>query len=196
MKIRPVFDRLTVEKVEQADVTAGGILIPQEAKSPSQLGVVLAVGHGRNYDGPGRLEGRIDRGLAREPIDVAIDFQRPAMVVKAGDKVLFGRYAGAEVEIDGRKVFILREDEVLAIVEEELGDVKPAAEEPAPEEAPVHCPEEAPVHCWNDIYDRLGSLESRVQALEHELALVKKKSLDPAEARELLGLPDERKETT
>ena len=136
MKIKPVFDRLVVEKIEQASTTKSGLLhIPDEAKSPSQLGRVLAVGHGRNYDGPG-LVTVLPPGASGERYQAwSAKFHRPAMVVKAGDLVLFGKYSGAEVEVDGQKVFILREDEVLAIVEEE------AVLEPEPtasEEAPVH----------------------------------------------------------
>jgi chaperonin GroES len=133
LKIKPVFDRLVIEKIEQASQTKSGLLvIPDDAKSPSQLGRVVAVGHGRNYDGPGQVNvyRREPGATGYSPADFAFSAMllRPAMVVKPGDMVIFGKYAGAEVEVDGQKVFILREDEVLGIVEEE----------PTPEAAPVH----------------------------------------------------------
>lgn len=137
MKIRPVFDRLVVQKVEQASETKSGlIVIPDDAKAPSQLGRVMAIGQGRNYDGPGsiRITGPMSGDAAEQ---ILAEFQRPAMVVQPGDLVIFGKYSGAEVEIDGQKVFILREDEVLGIVEESAAATETPAE-PAPEEAPVH----------------------------------------------------------
>jgi chaperonin GroES len=146
LKIRPVFDRLVVEKIEQADKTRSGLLyIPDEGKSPSQLGRVLEVGHGRNYDGPGGL--KVFPGYSTLPEgsptvgvrpSYVVEYQRPAMVVKVGDHVIFGKYSGSEVQLDGHEVFILREDEVLAIVEVEAGDDKPAAAEPTLEATPVH----------------------------------------------------------
>lgn len=154
MKIRPVFDRLVVERIEQASTTASGLLvIPEDAKAPAQMGRVLAVGHGRNYDGPGAV--RVVRPQAfhvrslqpgEEPPSGGItdevfyaEFERPKMVVKPGDRVLYGKYSGAEVEVDGARVFILREDEVLAILEDEASDVPAEPKtEPTPEAAPVH----------------------------------------------------------
>lgn len=137
MKIKPVFDRLLVEPIAQADTTAGGLIIPQEAKAPPQLGTVLAVGHGRNYDGPGAIVGTAGGDQDMPTFAIRAEFQRPAMVVKEGDTVLYGKYSGSEVEVDGKKVFILREDEVLAIVEKDQQETS-GTPEGAPEEAPVH----------------------------------------------------------
>lgn len=159
MKIRPVFDRLTVEKVEQASKTQSGLIVlPDDARAPSQLGRVVAIGQGRNYDGPGGMTVRPQYVGAMNVVSAevaaqreaeralnpvlgdyryVVEYTRPAMVVKPGDLVIFGKYSGAEVEIDGTKVFILREDEVLGIVEESAAATETPAE-PAPEEAPVH----------------------------------------------------------
>jgi chaperonin GroES len=152
LNIKPVFDRLTVERIEQADKTASGkLFIPEDAKAPSQIGRVLAVGQGRNYDGPGEVAvysavptavvpGPDGTGVVVEYADAIYlaKFRRPAMVVKVGDLVIYGKYSGAEVEVDGKKVFILREDEVLGIVEEEAGEAKATEPQAAPEEEPVH----------------------------------------------------------
>jgi chaperonin GroES len=136
LKIKPVFDRLVIERVEQKDTTESGrIFIPDDAKAPAQLGRVTAIGQGRNYDGPGSVEVTNSGGVAPEYLAV---FHRPAMVVKVGDLVIYGKYSGAEVEVDGKKVFILREDEVLGIVEEEAGEAKAQEPQAAPEEEPVH----------------------------------------------------------
>jgi chaperonin GroES len=95
MKMRPLHDRILVERVEEQEQRVGGIIIPDTAKEKPQQGRVVAVGKGRVGD-----KGQII------PLDV-----------KEGDTVLFGKYAGTEIKIDGREYLIVREDEVLGIVE-------------------------------------------------------------------------------
>ena len=92
MKLRPLADRLVVEPLEQADVTASGILLPETAKEKPQEGIVIAAGPGLLKEGA-----------------------RIAMEVKVGDKVLFARYAGTEFKLDGKKLLILRESDLLAV---------------------------------------------------------------------------------
>jgi len=92
LKVRPLDDRVVVEGLEAEDKTAGGILLPDSAKQKPQRGRVLAVG-------PGKLR---DNG------------ERAALNVAKGDEVLFGKYAGNDVEVDGREVKILRESDILA----------------------------------------------------------------------------------
>jgi chaperonin GroES len=94
-KFRPLHDRLLVQRLEEEEKTRGGIIIPDTAKEKPQQGRVLAVGPGR----------RDDKGEVI-PMDV-----------RAGDKVLFAKYAGTEIKIDGEDRIILREDDVLAIVD-------------------------------------------------------------------------------
>jgi chaperonin GroES len=95
MDIRPLQDRLVVRRVEEQETTKGGIIIPDSAKERPLEGEVVAVGNGK------RLE---DGSVV--PLDV-----------KAGDRILFGKYAGTEIKLDGVEHLILREDEVLGIVE-------------------------------------------------------------------------------
>ena len=94
MKIRPLQDRLIVKRVAEENKTKGGIIIPDTAKEKPQEGEVLAVGNGKV----------LDNGTK-----VALD-------VKVGDKILFGKYSGTDIRIDGEDVLILREDEVLAVL--------------------------------------------------------------------------------
>jgi chaperonin GroES len=95
MKIRPLQDRVIVRRVEEKEErSAGGIIIPDTAKEKPQEGKVVAVGPGRRDDG--KL--------------VAVD-------VKAGDRVLFGKYSGSEIKIDGEEHLILREEDILGVVE-------------------------------------------------------------------------------
>jgi chaperonin GroES len=95
-KIRPLADRLIVKRLEeQEQKSAGGIIIPDTAKEKPQEGKVIAVGKGRVND-----EGKV------LPLDV-----------KAGDRILFGKYSGSEIKIDGEEHLILREEDVLGIVE-------------------------------------------------------------------------------
>ncbi|HEY7648384.1 MAG TPA: co-chaperone GroES [Methylomirabilota bacterium] len=95
MKIRPLHDRILVERVEEQEVRRGGIIIPDTAKEKPQEGKVVAVGNGKVSD-----EGK------KIPLDV-----------KAGDRILFGKYSGSEVKIDDKEYLILREEDVLAILE-------------------------------------------------------------------------------
>jgi chaperonin GroES len=95
MNVRPLQDRILVRRVEEAEKTRGGIIIPDSAKERPLEGKVIAVGSGK------RLE----------------DGQLVKLDVKAGDKILFGKYAGTEIKIDGVEHIIIREDEVLGILE-------------------------------------------------------------------------------
>ena len=95
MKIRPLHDRLLVERLEEKEVKKGGIIIPDTAKEKPQEAKVIAVSNGKVTD-----EGK------KIPLDV-----------KAGDKILFGKYSGSEVKIDDKEYLIMREDDVLAILE-------------------------------------------------------------------------------
>ena len=93
--LKPLGDRVVVEPIEQSELTAGGLILPETAKGKPQRGNVRAVGPG----------GRDDNG------------QRVALDVKAGDVVLFANYAGAELKMAGKKLLILKESELLAVVE-------------------------------------------------------------------------------
>lgn len=93
--ITPLSNRVAVERFETVQDKIGSIIIPDAAKERPNLGDVLAVG-----------PGKVDSAGVRQP-----------MTVKVGDKILFGKYSGAEVEIDGKKVLILKEDEILGIFE-------------------------------------------------------------------------------
>ena len=95
MKFRPLHDRVVVRRIESEAKTAGGIIIPDTAKEKPQQGEVIAVGPGAR-DEQGKLV----------PLDV-----------KAGDRILFGKYSGSEIKIDGEEHLILREEDVLGIVE-------------------------------------------------------------------------------
>ena len=95
MNVRPLNDRVLVKRLEESEKTAGGIYIPDSAKEKPTRGRVIAVGSGRtNDDG------------VRKPLDV-----------KAGNEILFGKYAGTEIKIDGEDLIIMREDDILAVVE-------------------------------------------------------------------------------
>jgi chaperonin GroES len=95
MKIRPLHDRLIVKRLEEEEKTKGGIIIPDTAKEKPIEGKVIAVGQGRmNKDGK------------KIPMDV-----------KKGDRILFAKYAGTEVKIDGEEHLMMREDDVLAVIE-------------------------------------------------------------------------------
>ncbi len=95
MNLRPLGDRLVVEPIEQEERTASGIILPETAKEKPQEGKVLAAG-------PGKLN---DDG-SRSPMDVGVS-----------DRVLYAKYAGTEVKIDGKKLLILRETDILAVIE-------------------------------------------------------------------------------
>jgi len=94
MKVRPLHDRLLVRRLEEKETARGGIIIPDTAREKPMKGKVLAVGNGRVLENGKKL-----------PLDV-----------KVGDQILFGKYSGTEIKIDGEEVLILREDEVLAIL--------------------------------------------------------------------------------
>ena len=101
-KLTPLHDRIVVRRIEEGETTRGGIIIPDSAKDKPQEGEVISVGKGKSND-----EGKIF------PLDV-----------KAGDRILFGKYSGTEIKIDGEEFLIMREEEVLGILE---GAAKPAA---------------------------------------------------------------------
>ena len=95
MKIRPLQDRIIVKRMAEEEMTKGGIIIPDSAKEKPMEGEVIAVGNGKI----------LDNGQKSKPD------------VKAGDKVLFSKYAGTEVKIDGEEHLIMREDDILGIIE-------------------------------------------------------------------------------
>jgi chaperonin GroES len=95
MKVRPLHDRILVERLEEKEIKRGGIIIPDTAKEKPQEGKVIAVGNGKVND-----EGK------KIPLDV-----------KAGDKILFGKYSGSEVKIDDKEFLIMREEDILAILD-------------------------------------------------------------------------------
>ena len=96
MNVRPLHDRIIVSRIEEGEQKIGGIIIPDSAKEKPQQGEVIAVGNGKVND-----EG------TRVPLDV-----------KAGDLILFGKYTSQEVKLDGEEYLIMREDEVLAVIED------------------------------------------------------------------------------
>lgn len=95
MNIRPLHDRIVVRRVEEKETLKGGIIIPDSAKEKPQEGEVVAVGKGKRND-----DGKL----------VALD-------VKVGDHILFGKYSGNDIKIDGEELLIMREDEVLGVIE-------------------------------------------------------------------------------
>lgn len=95
VKVRPLHDRLIVERIEETEQMVGGIIIPDTAKEKPQQGKVVAVGKGKVKD-----DGTVT------PLDVA-----------TGDKVLFGKYSGQEIKLDGDEYLIMREDEILGVIE-------------------------------------------------------------------------------
>ena len=95
MKLRPLQDRIVVKRVAEETTTKGGIIIPDTAKEKPAEGKVVAVGNGK----------------------VADDGKRIALEIKTGDRILFGKYSGTEVKIDGGEFLIMREDDVLGVIE-------------------------------------------------------------------------------
>ena len=95
MSVRPLHDRIIVERLEEEEQRVGGIIIPDSAKEKPQQGKVIAVG-----------KGRVEKDGKITPLDV-----------KAGDTVLFGKYAGQEIKLDGTEYLIIREEEVLGVIE-------------------------------------------------------------------------------
>ncbi len=96
MKVKPLHDRILVERIDEEEKTPGGIIIPDTAKEKPSRGKVVAVGSGRKTE-----DGKVI------PLEV-----------KEGDKILFGKYAGTEIKIEGKEYLMMREDEVFAIIEE------------------------------------------------------------------------------
>ncbi len=94
-KIRPLHDRVIVRRIQESDKTAGGLFIPDSAKEKPQEGEVIAVGDGKYKD----------------------DGSRQTLDVKNGDRILFGKYSGSEITIDGEEFLMMREDEILGIIE-------------------------------------------------------------------------------
>ena len=95
MKLKPLFDKVVVKQPEEAEQNVGGIFLPTAAKEKQEIAIVVAVGEGGVIDG-----------------------KEVKMVVKPGDKVLYSKYAGSQFKIDGEEVTILKQSDVLAIVEE------------------------------------------------------------------------------
>ena len=95
MNARPLHDRILVSRIEEGEQKVGGIIIPDSAKEKPQQGKVVAVGNGKVKD----------------------DGTRIALDVKAGDHILFGKYSGQEIKLDGEEYLIMREDEVLAVID-------------------------------------------------------------------------------
>jgi chaperonin GroES len=94
MKLRPLQDRILVQRVEEENTTKGGIIIPDTAKEKPAEGKVIAVGNGKLGD----------------------DGKRIPLEIKAGDRILFGKYSGTEVKIEGEEYLIMREDDVLGVI--------------------------------------------------------------------------------
>lgn len=105
MQFRPLYDRIIVKRVDQQRRTAGGIVIPDTAAEKPEQGEVIAVGSGR----------LLQDGSLR------------ALQVKPGERVLFGKYAGQAVKIDNQEFLVMREEDVLGVIEDERGQMKKAA---------------------------------------------------------------------
>jgi chaperonin GroES len=95
MNIRPLHDRVIVRRLEEETTSPGGIVIPDNAKEKPSRGEIIAVGLGK----------QLDNGDVR------------ALAVKAGDKVLFGKYAGTEVKVDGEEILVMREEDIIGVIE-------------------------------------------------------------------------------
>lgn len=95
MKLKPLHDRIVVKRMEEEEKTAGGIIIPDTAKEKPQQGKVMAVGDGKFAD----------------------NGSRTPLTVKEGDRILFSKYAGTDIKVEGEELLIMREDDVLAIVQ-------------------------------------------------------------------------------
>jgi chaperonin GroES len=104
MNVRPLHDRIIVQRIEEGEQKVGGIIIPDTAKEKPQQGKVIAAGAGKAKD----------------------DGKRIPMDVKAGDTILFGKYSGQEIKLDGEEYLIMREDEVLAVIDNGTGEAKKA----------------------------------------------------------------------
>ena len=108
MNVRPLHDRIIVHRLEEGEQQIGGIIIPDTAKEKPQQGTVMAAGNGKAKDGGKRV-----------PLDV-----------KAGDRILFSKYAGQEIKLDGKDYFIMKEDDVLAVIEGPLKKAQAATGTP------------------------------------------------------------------
>ena len=106
MNARPLHDRILVQRIEEGEQKVGGIIIPDSAKEKPQQGKVVAVGNGKVKDDGGRI----------------------ALDVKAGDLILFGKYSGQEIKLDGEEYLIMREDEVLAVIDSGTGRKRSSAD--------------------------------------------------------------------
>jgi len=95
MKLRPLYDRIVVKRIEEQETTRSGIVIPDSAKEKPQQGEVMAVGHGK----------RLENGKL-----VALD-------VRVGDRIIFGKFSGSDIKLDGSEYLIMREDDVLGILD-------------------------------------------------------------------------------
>ena len=102
MNVRPLHDRIIVQRLEEGEQKIGGIIIPDTAKEKPQQGKVIAAGNGKTKDDGTRV-----------PLDV-----------KAGDTILFGKYSGQEIKLDGEEYLIMREDEVLAVTDDAAAETK------------------------------------------------------------------------
>ena len=96
MNVRPLHDRILIQRLDEGEQKVGGIIIPDSAKEKPQQGKVIAAGNGKSND----------------------DGKRVPLEVKAGDTILFGKYSGQEIKLDGEEYLIMREDEVLAVVDD------------------------------------------------------------------------------
>ncbi len=105
MKIRPLYDRVVVKRVEDTETMKGGLYIPDSAKEKPQEGEVVAIGKGKRLE-----DGKL----------VALD-------VQVGDRILFGKYSGSDIKIDGEEYMIMREDEILGILDKQPESVKKAS---------------------------------------------------------------------
>jgi chaperonin GroES len=105
MKIRPLYDRIVVKRIDEEETTRSGIIIPDSAKEKPQEGEVMAIGKGK------RLE----------------DGKMAALDIKAGDRVLFGKYSGNEIKLDGTEYIIMREDDVLGVLDASQQELRKAS---------------------------------------------------------------------
>jgi chaperonin GroES len=105
MRIRPLYDRIVVERIDEKETTRSGIVIPDSAKEKPQQGEVIAVGKGKRLD-----DGKV----------VALD-------IKVGDRILFGKYSGSEIKLDGTEYIIMREDDVFGVLDVAAQEVRKAS---------------------------------------------------------------------
>jgi chaperonin GroES len=106
MKIRPLHDRVVVRRIEEQETIRGGIIIPDSAKEKPQEGEVVAVGKGKRSEKDGALQ---------------------ALDVQVGDRILFGKYSGSDIKVDGEEYMIMREDEILGVLDAAPKAVKKAS---------------------------------------------------------------------